>query len=298
MTEQRSRILVVGAAGRFAGLVVSALVARGLVVRGFVRSEAAALKARINGAAEISLGDLRDRRSLDAAMQDVQGVFHIGPAFADDEAAIGVNVVQAAKQAGLKKIVFSSVIQPTYAKLANHASKIPVEEAIFESSIDYTILRPTNYFQNLAPAWPSILAGNAFGEPFPKTARIARVDYRDVAEAVGIAFSDKRLSYGAFDLCADGSPSREDIVAVMSEVLGRPIAATEPSFEEWAARAKLPYSEAQQQALRRVHAHYAAHGSPGNGLVLRAILGREPRTLRAFIEELSMGVDRRVPGGL
>lgn len=287
MSDNVRRVLVVGAAGRFAGFVVSALAQKGIAVRGLVRDETAAAAARARGAAEIAVGDLRDPESLDAAARGVHGVFHIGPAFAPDEATLGINMVRAAQRAGVEKFVFSSVIQPTYAKLANHASKIPVEEALFESGLEYTILRPTNFFQNLTPAWPAVIANGAFGEPFPKTAKIARVDYRDVAEAAAIAFSQGRLGYGAFDLCADGSPSREHIVAIMSEVLGRPIVAIEPGFDEWAARANLPYSDAQQQLLRQVHAHYAAHGSPGNSLTLRAILGREPRSLRQFIEELA-----------
>lgn len=286
MSEKRT-VLVVGAAGRFAGLVVSALAAKGIAVRGFVRDEAAAARARNKGAVEIAFGDLRDPLSLDLALRGVEGVFHIGPAFAPDEATLGVNVVRAAKGAFVEKLVFSSVIQQTYAKLSNHASKIPVEEAIFESGLDYTILRPTNFFQNLTPAWPAIVANGAFGEPFPKTARIARVDYRDVAEAAAIAFTEERLAYGTFDLCADGSPSREDIVQIISEVLGRSISATEPDFDAWAARANLPYDDEQKQVLRQIHAHYAAHGSPGNSLTLRAILGRNPRTLRQFIEELA-----------
>lgn len=289
MNEKQNRVLVVGAAGRFAGLVVTALAAQGIAVRGFVRDEAAAVRARRRGAAEISYGDLRDPESLDAACRGVQGVFHIGPAFIEDEAAVGINVVQAAQRAGVSKLVFSSVIQPTYARLSNHASKIPVEEAIFASGIDYTILRPTNYFQNLAGPWPGIVATGTFGEPFPKTARIARVDYRDVADAAAIAFTTQRLSYGAFDLCADGSPSREDIVEIMSEVLGRRVVATEVPFDQWARGAKLPYDERGVQALRRVHAHYAANGTPGNSLVLRAVLGREPRRLRDFIAELAAG---------
>ena len=287
MSEEVPKVLVVGAAGRFAGLVVSALAEKGISVRGLVRNEAAAAAARTRGAAEIAIGDLRNRESLDAAARGVRGVFHIGPAFARDEATLGINMVRAAHRARVAKFVFSSVIQPTYVNLPNHASKIPVEEALFESGLEYTILRPTNFFQNLTSAWPAVLANSAFGEPFPKTARIARVDYRDVAEAAAIAFSEGRLAYGAFDLCADGSPNREDIVAIMSEVLKRPIAAAEPSFDEWAAQANLPYDDAQQQVLRKVHAHYATHGSPGNSLTLRAILGREPRSLRQFIEELA-----------
>jgi hypothetical protein len=34
-------------------------------------------------------------------------------------------------------------------------------------------------------------------------------------------------------------------------------------------------------------AHYDHHGLVGSSLTLRAILGREPRTLRAYFEELA-----------
>lgn len=287
MTAQPEIILAVGAHGRLAGLVPPALRNRGFKVRALVRDEASATRARQNGATEVAYGDLRVPDSLLAAVRGVYGVFHIGPAFAPDEAQMGVNMVRAARQGGASKFVFSSVIQPTYVTLPNHASKIAVEEALFGSGLDYTILRPTNVFQNLVVTWPAVVRSGTFGEPFPRTMRVARVDYRDVAEAAAIAFSSDRLSYGAFDLCADGSPNREDIAAIMSDVLRRPITATEPDFDEWATKADLPYDEGQIHVLRQIHAHYAAHGSLGNSLTLRAILGREPRTLRAFIEELA-----------
>lgn len=287
MSNKIGKVLVIGGSGRFAGLVVPALAEKGIESRVLVRSQPASNRASLNGAAEIALGDLRDTGSLADAVRGVQGVFHIGPAFAPDETRLGLNLLEAARQAGVAKFVYSSVIQPTYVKLPNHAAKVPVEEAIFESGIEYTILRPTNFFQNLTGAWPGIVRNQAFGEPFPKTARVARVDYRDVADAVAIAFSEDRLGYGAFDLCADGSPSRQDIVAIISDVIGKKVAALEPTFEEWVAAAKLPYSEEQLVVLRQVHAHYAAHGSPGNSLTLHAVLGRAPRTLRRFIEELA-----------
>ncbi|SFD67358.1 Uncharacterized conserved protein YbjT, contains NAD(P)-binding and DUF2867 domains [Bosea sp. CRIB-10] len=287
MTAEIDTVLAVGAHGRFAGLVPPALRAKGIKVRALVRDDDAAAAALANGAAELARGDLRRPDTLLAAVRGVQGVFHIGPAFAPDEAEMGINMVRAARQEGVAKFVYSSVIQPTYARLPNHASKIAVEEALFESGLDYTILRPTNVFQNLVAAWPAIVKTATFAEPFRATMRVARVDYRDVAEAAAIAFSSNRLSYGAFDLCADGSPNRDEIAALMSDVLGRCIAAAELNFDSWAAKANLPYVPAQIEVLRQVHAHYAAHGAPGNGLVLRAILGREPRTLRAFIQELA-----------
>lgn len=280
-------ILVVGAAGRFAGLVVPELARRGAVVRGLVRSDAKAAVARAGGTAEIAFGDLRDGPSLDAALRGVDGVFHIGPAFAPDEADLGIAMVEAARRAGVRRFVFSSVIQATNTTLANHTSKIPVEASLYGSGMQYTILQPTNLMQNIGAAWSGVLASGVFGEPFPKTARVARVDYRDVAEAAATALTGDRLAYGSFELCADGRPDREEIAALMGAALGRPVAATEPSFDEWVTAARPPYAPRQLAMLEAVFAHYAAHGQPGNSLVLRAILGRAPRSLERYIAELA-----------
>ncbi|WP_310508900.1 NmrA/HSCARG family protein [Achromobacter sp. JUb104] len=278
-------VLVVGATGKFARMIVPELRRRNVVVRALVRDEARAAVARSLGVTEIALGDLRDTESLTRAMPGVDGIFHIGPAFTSDEAAMGVALVEAAQQSSVRKFVFSSVIQPTNARLANHASKIPVENALYSSRLEYTILHPANFMQNIGLAWPSIRDHACFGEPFPKNTRIARVDYRDVAEIAAVALTDDRLAYATLELCA-GMFSRMDIVATLSEALGYPVAALQPGFSEWAAHARLPYGEDQLLLLAKVFDHYQAVGLGGNSLALRAALGREPRSLREYIKDL------------
>ncbi len=285
-------VLVVGAAGKFASLVVPELRRRKVAVRALVRGEARAALARAQGATETITGDLRDPDSLAAATQGVDGVFHIGPAFAADEAAMGVALVAAAQRSGVRKFVFSSVIQPTNTRLANHASKIPVEDALYSSRLEYTILHPANFMQNIGLAWPSIRDHRSFGEPFPEDTRIARVDYRDVAEAAAIALTGDRLAYATLELCA-GMYSRRDIVAALSEELGHPVAASQPDFSAWAENARLPYDDRQLRLLSEVHAHYRAYGLGGNSLALQAALGREPRSLRAYIQDLVAGEKTR-----
>jgi uncharacterized protein YbjT (DUF2867 family) len=284
MSKSNPNVLVVGASGRFAGLVVPELVRRGAAVRAFVRDPGKASVVRTNGAAEVAIGDLRDGPSLERALQGVDGVFHIGPAFVADEADLGIGVVEAARRSGVRKIVFSSVIHPTSVRLANHASKIPVEDAILASGLDYTILHPAMFFQNIAGGWRSVIERGIFAEPFPIGTRVARVDYRDVAEVAAIAFLEDRLAFGTFELCA-AMPDRSEIAAVMTDVLGRHIEAGEVPFDQWAAH--LPLSPDQKELLAKVFESYAASGSGGNSLVLRAILGREPRSLRQYIEDLA-----------
>ncbi|KKX30520.1 NmrA family NAD(P)-binding protein [Rhizobium sp. LC145] len=281
-------ILVIGATGKFASLVVPALARRGASVRAFVRDGSRGEIAIRMGAIEFAIGDLRDADSLARAMTGVDGVFHIGPAFAVDEAAMGVAAVEAAERAGVRKFVFSSVIQPTNARLENHASKIPVEEALYSSRLEYTILHPANLMQNIGLAWPAILKSGCFAEPFPGKAKIARVDYRDVAEVAAIALTGEKLAYATLELSA-GMYSRDEIASVMTKELGRPIKAAAPSFEEWVAAAQLPYDERGMRLLARVFEHYGKYGLGGNSLSLAAALGRPPRSLPEYIQGLAQG---------
>ena len=225
MISSTPTILAVGAAGKFAGLVVPALRERGVKVRGLVRNARQGEAVRKSGATEIAVGDLGDGASLDAALKGVDAVFYIAPAFLPDEAEIGKGMVDSAERAGVRRFVFSSVIHPILSALGNHAQKAPVEEAVLTSGMEYTFLHPTVFFQNFTASWPKIVETGVLAEPWSVDTRFSRVDYRDVAEAAAIALTEDRLLYGTFELCAEGWLNRKDVAAIIGEVLGRPIKA-------------------------------------------------------------------------
>lgn len=281
-------VLVVGATGRLAGLMVPELARRDVRVRGLVRDEPRAEQARERGATEVAVGDLRDPASLEEAARGVDGVFHIGPAFHPDETRFGLNMVEAAARAGVRSFVFSAVIHPANG-LWNHSAKPPVEQALYASGMQFTILQPARFYQNIGRVWRTVLDSGTFGEPFSRKAKIGLVDYRDVVEVAAIALTDDRLAYGTFELCA-GIADRDDIVAVMRTVLGREIEATEPTFDAWSKGSRLPFNAWQLSRFAEMYEHYDEHGLPGNSLVLRAILGREPISFRRYIEDLANGV--------
>lgn len=289
MRKQRRTILAIGAEGRLAGLVVPALAGRGVQVRAFIRRKENSAMVRNNGATEIAIGDLRNRQSVEAAVAGVDAIFHVGPAFIADEAQVGISLIEAARQAGVRKIVFSGVNHPTNLALTNHVVKQQVESALFASGMIYTILHPATVMQNIAPAWPAVINDGVFGEPYAADARLARVDYRDVADAAAIALTEDRLDYGTFELAADGLPNRHDVAQLMSEVLGRTIVSAEYPFDQWVKRSAPPYDVEQLKLLEKVFRYFSAYGAAGNALVLKAILGREPRTFRQFIEDLAAG---------
>ena len=124
------RVLAIGAAGQFAGLVVPALVSRGVQVRALLHDPAKQERVRDAGADQAVVGDLRDPATVRAALDGVDGVFLIIPAFAPDTAALGMGVVAAARAAGVRRLVFSGVYHPSLS-LVNHASMRPVEESVY-----------------------------------------------------------------------------------------------------------------------------------------------------------------------
>ena len=271
-------ILAVGAAGKFAGLVVPELAKRGAHVRGLVSKAEQISVARDHGAREVAVGDLRDRASLDAALLGIERVFYIAPAFLSDEAEVGLAMVEAAEAAGVRRFVFSSVIHPVLTELPNHAAKGPVEQAVLDSGMEYAFLHPALFFQNYAAGWQRVVQSGVLAEPWSDATRFSRVDYRDVAEVAAIALTTDTLLYGTFELCAEGALDRREAAALIAEVLGRDIRAKRIDPDAMGPEA---------QPRRPMFDHYDRHDLRGNALTLRTILGREPRTLRAYFAELA-----------
>jgi uncharacterized protein YbjT (DUF2867 family) len=281
------KILMVGATGKYAGLVLPELKKRGAVVRALVRNQDGARLASELGADETAIGDLEDAGTLSAAVAGTDGVFHINPAFAPREADLGLAMVKAAEDAGVTKFVFSGVIHPSLSKLSNHAAKVPVEEAIYESGMIFTILQPTMFMQTIENGWDEVIDEGKFSVPYSKQMRVSYVDYRDVAEVAALALTSDKLDYGTYELSAPGMINRIELTLLMTKILGHAVEPCDPFFEDWADKSHIPAGPVRD-GLKRMYIDYNEYGFPGgNSLVLEAILGREPRSLEQFFQELS-----------
>lgn len=271
-------ILVVGASGKFAGLVVPELDKRGASIRAMIHDAGDESAVREAGAQNVMVADLTAPASVAAALRGIGRVFYIAPVSLHDEANVGKAFVAAAIKAGVRRFVFSSVIHPVLNGLPNHALKAPVEDAVLNSDLEYTFLHPTVLFQNFAGAWDGIVKSGVVAEPWSNDTHFSRVDYRDVAEVAAIALTEDRLLYGTFELCAEGWLNRHDVAALIGDVLGREITPQRIDPDRFPDDA---------HALRPMFDHYDRIGLRGNALALAAILGREPRTLRGYFEELA-----------
>lgn len=77
-----------------------------------------------------------------------------------------------------------------------------------------------------------------------------------------------------------------EIAAMISEVIGQIIEAGELSFDEWLQVAHIPEGTLRE-GFRQLYAYYDQYDFLGNALILRTILGREPRTMQQYIQELA-----------
>jgi uncharacterized protein YbjT (DUF2867 family) len=286
------KVLMVGATGQYASLVLPELQQRGVTVRALLRDPRREAEVRQRGADEIAVGDLSDPASLRKAVAGVDGVFHINPSFAANEIDMGIAMVDAARAAGVSRFVFSSIIHPPILGLRNHAAKLPVEEALYESGMIFTVLQPTLFMQTLEKVWEGVVQRRCYAMPYSVHACTSWVDYRDVAEAAALAFATDRLDYGTFELSSPGMPDSLAIAALCSEALGFHVRAVELPFEDWADATELKRGPLRN-GLKAMYEDFDSHGLPGgNPLVLRAILEREPRTLLDYLRERAATLDQ------
>lgn len=108
--------LVTGASGFLGSHIVDRLITRGETVRAFVRPTSATAYLDDRGA-EVVTGDVTDERSLAAAFEDVDTVYHAAAMVTDwapwkDFASVTIggtrNVLKAAAAAGVRRLLYVS----------------------------------------------------------------------------------------------------------------------------------------------------------------------------------------------
>ena len=130
------RILVIGGTGKVGRPLVAALVERGVDVRVLSRSPET---VEAQPGVELVAGDMSLPESLPAAFEGIDRCYLLTP-LAEDEAGLGSNAVEAARRAGLERIVFQSVLRAAEAPEVPHfASKVEILDRIRETGIPWVV---------------------------------------------------------------------------------------------------------------------------------------------------------------
>lgn len=279
-------ILVTAAAGNQGRLLVPKLLDRGLPVRAVVRTEASGARLRDAGVAEVIVGDLADPEVQRRAVRDVASIYHVGATLSPGERAMGIGLIDAAREADVSHFVFSSVLHSIVTDLVQHEIKRDVEEHLLASDLEFTILQPSNYMLplKLRPAF----ARGVFELSWSLERRQSLVDLDDVTDvAVTVLTDPVRHAAATYELVAPGRWTAGELAATIADVIGRPVRTREIDAETY-ARAWLgerdPAAAVHElSVLRSISARYSAHDFVGNPNVLTWLLGREPTTFARFV---------------
>jgi NAD(P)H dehydrogenase (quinone) len=273
-------ILVTGAGGKTGRAVLAALAARGAPVRALVHREAQAGVATAQGARDVCVGSFDDAPSLRRATRDVTAIYHICPNVSPHEVAYAGAVVEAAVTAGVRRLVYHSVLHPQVEAMPHHWNKMRVEELLFACGLDVTVLQPTAYMQNVLASRREIMEAGIYRIPYPVESRLSLVDLGDVAEAAALVLTGPGHGGASYELVGTEPLSQIEVAQALSEALGKTVRAVAEPIAAWQARARADgVGDHQRETLMRMFRYYALHGLVGNPRVLTWLLGRAPTTL-------------------
>ncbi|WP_318198200.1 NAD(P)H-binding protein [Streptomyces sp. MCL20-2] len=270
-------ILVTGATGAVGREVAGLLAAAGPVRILARRPE----RLRVRGeGVEVVEGAYGDRPALDRALRGVNSVFLVtnSPTEPDDERVAG-----AAAAAGVRHLVKLSMMaveEPGADDFITRRQR-QNEEAIMESGVPWTFVRPRTFMSNTL-SWAPGIRSTGVVRALYGDARVACVDPRDVAAVAVAALTGTGHEGRAYAVSGPEAITAREQTAQLSRVLGRPLRFEELGLD--AARTALlakyprPVAEAFVESAERQRAGAKAAVVP----TVQELTGRQARSYRTW----------------
>ncbi|KIJ25483.1 hypothetical protein M422DRAFT_263584 [Sphaerobolus stellatus SS14] len=224
-----------------------------------------------------------------AAFRGVSVVFHNGPVLLPSEETMAIATIDEARIARVEHFVFCSVLQPIRVKLTTHKVKLRLEEYLIESRLNYTILQPPHYMQNVSIRH-SLVTGKIPLGYSPNTSH-GFIDLVDLATVVrNIVMDPVQHRFARYEIVGQNI-SYNDIASAISRISRRNVRCdvmTSQEFVEKMRTSEEVRNEYAEDSLMRLLVYYDRWGLTGNTNVLRWLLGREPGTWEGYVRrELS-----------
>lgn len=277
-----SEFVVTGAGGHVGSAVADALLGRGHQVRvADINTES--LAERYGGRAEVAHLDFFDETTFEPVVQGARSVFLLRP---PPISSVGDTInpfIDEAIAWGVDHVVFSSVAGAESNSIVPHYR---IEQHIFESGVDWTILRPGFFAQNLESAYRTdIVSEDRIYVPADDGV-VAFIDARDIGEIAALVMTEEGHRGQAYHLTGGEAVDFYRVCEILSEALGRTIsyepAAVVPYFFHLTHQG-LKVAQALVQTI--LHAGLRrGDGAPVTDTV-RQLLGRPPRTLSQYVAE-------------
>lgn len=221
--------LVTGATGHQGGAVARTLLGHGHHVRALTRRpESGAARELETLGADLAVGDFDDRESLDQALKAVDAVYVMSTPFEADaatERGQGIAVVDAAHDAGVGHVVYSSVASARDdTGIPHFDSKAAVEAHLQTLGLRHTVIAPAAFLENLLAPWafPGLRDGR-YVFPLPPDRPLQQVAVADIAAFTAVVLEQPERFDGRRIELTSVDATGPEVAAALSRQLGREI---------------------------------------------------------------------------
>ncbi|MGW8956873.1 SDR family oxidoreductase [Paenibacillus sp. NPDC055715] len=281
-------IVIIGATGTIGSMLLERLIDLGVPARALSR-EPEKLRDQIGekgrSTIEVASADASDPESLRRAFTGASQLF-LAMSNSPIQIELETSIIQIAAEAGIKHIVkISSPAFEQSSPVAVAGWHQEIEKTLSESGLTHTVLRPYAFMQNLLRLASTITTQNVFFGAMGDSA-CNFIDCRDIADVAAEVLTNREVSGQIYTLTGSEIFSYPQIASQLSALLNRPIS----------------YINMEPQVLLR---NLIEHGNMppwlANHVVeiqtmstlvpespndtVKRLLGREPRTLNAFLHE-------------
>ncbi|GGA88096.1 NAD(P)-dependent oxidoreductase [Flavobacterium palustre] len=287
-----TKILVTGATGNFGGLTIDFLLNKGIAaadISALVRDESKASDLKAKGV-NLKTGDYDNYNSLLAAFHGIDKLLLVSGTDLVNRSKQQLNAVKAAKEAGVKHIVYTSFERKNESETSPIAflaqSHIDTDSAIKASGINYTIFRNNLYLDVL----PMFLGDQVLesGIYFPvgegQAAYVSRNDLAEAAANILISEGHENKEYAMNNI---ENYSFQDIAETLSKITNKEISYLSPASEEYAVTLKNAGVPEEYIGMFVGFAEAIKQGEfKTDSSDLEKLLGRKPATLADFLKEV------------
>src|SRR5215472_11358036 len=278
-------ILVTGASGNAGSAVLKEVLKTNRPVKGMYRSPADAAKAP----AEVGtvIADFADKPSLGRALEGVDAVYLVCSPVRELVELEG-NMVDACKSAGVRHVVLNSALGAGDYRKSFPSWHRRVEDKLSASGLDYTILRPNSFMQNILTYYASSIRSQGAFYAAMGNARTSFIDVRDVAAVAARALTSPGQAGKTYELNGPEALIYAEVAEKITRASGRRVQYVDiPAAQQKQAMLDQGMPDWQVTALLDLQAYYT--GGKGGDVddVVSTILGHAPRNVDQFLAEFA-----------
>lgn len=195
------------------------------------------------------------------------------------------NIIEAAKKAGVRWIVYTSLLHADTSSISLAGEHLATEEALNRSGIPYTLLRNGWYTENYTGSVQGAITGGAFiGSA--GNGKISSATRADFAEAAVSVITDKNHQGRIYELAGDEAYSLADLAGEISNQTGKNIPYKNLPETEYAGILK---SYGLPEGIADAIASWDTSASKGdlfdNGHQLSRLTGRPTTSLKQAVRD-------------